>query len=586
MSDQLTRSRLAAADFAASLSVRAAASPFGAFAGGDATFLESGLGASIQSLNRPQGMYHAAEQLKHFNGRVFTSIRPIAQAIAAQPLKVARRHPKGLGKVKFVQKMQAEWDHASQRSATDNLVEYAWRGHVARIKQHAPGFVKAHAEDLDVLDSHPILEALADPNPLQVTWQLWYVSVVHMLLTGRYYWWFVPVEDEGEYDIMAVPPSWVHPVHDQKGGRLFARYLIKPPNSMAAVADVAGEYIVPVGFPDPANPLGWFSPLQANARSVVSDESISESQYRTFRNSANPDLLITIGRHPDVAGVPGQKPVLTQEQRKQLMEWVRTNAMGVSKFGLPLICDALIDKVERLNKMPKEMDFQRSSDVTKSRIDQGFGTSPVMSGEAEMTTYAASSAAADHFYGLTVNPMLELQDQAMSKWVPPLYGEDDLLLFREPCRAENPDEKRADDTFLLGAGAVSINDLRAERGLPPNEGGDCAYMASTLQPVKVVRLGEEGSFPESITNPPPAAPGQVGQHPNQPAGPERKEPPPVPLGQPPVNGQVQANGQPPATPAAPVAGVNPNAKPPKGGKASAKPFRGLARLAASLGRGA
>lgn len=514
------------------------------------TFMGAGMGVGMGvSSDRAMGLYSAAEQLRHYAGRVFTAVRPIAQAIAKQPIKVAEHV--GVQKVKH--RFATGLYFKSRGQVAERYVEHHWKARCKALEKGMPDHLKSKVEDLDVLETHPFLDALQEPNPIQVLWQLLNVTVAHMEVTGISHWWFMP-KAKGQYDILPIPTSWITPIHKPT---LFAAYRIQIPGA-ADFLEVPAELICPIGYPHPANPLGRFSPLQAMSRSVVADESVSEAQYKAFRNGIFPGLMIKIGRHPEVQGVSGsggQRPFLTTGQRQEIMTWIRTGFRGVTRYDEPIIADGLIDDVTPVTRTNREMDFLKSGDMTKRRIDQGFGSSPSINGDTEVANNAAATAAENHFLNWTVNPKGELIGQCLTKWAMPLYndGNQKLICYVEKARAESTEEQRNDEAFLVDIGCKSRNDVLADRGQPPIQGGDTAPVDSSKVLMPVVRVGEKGDIPAEEDNPlakpkPQALPG-------------------------PQNGGNQGGAAPPeATPAKP----KPPKKPPKGdasdGKKDLGPF--------------
>src|SRR4029077_11324303 len=131
------------------------------------------------------------------------------------------------------------------------------------------------------------------------------------------------------------------------------------------------------------NPLGAVAPLTAAGRPVLASEQMAESQRRAFMNALTPGKAIVIGRHPDIAGRPGERPMLTSQQRQQIIQAMKSMHRGVLAEGEPVILDALIENIFDITKMPKEMDYLNSSKILKDQILQIIGTSPYILGGTE-----------------------------------------------------------------------------------------------------------------------------------------------------------------------------------------------------------
>lgn len=392
-------------------------------------------GSGSPSLSR------ASEQSERYRGWVYASVRAIADRTAGRPVRVARK--------------------ARGRKPEGGRKEF----------DTAPGFVKSMNVGLDVIESHPLLDAIQDPNELLVGWSLMYVTSAMLELNGLAYWWLTATPD-GKPQIWPLPAAWVRPIH---GERLFASYEVRPANTGAEFT-VHGDDMVRFAFPDPRDPIfGVSSPLQAQALAVDADEHLQRSQSAAFVNGINPGVVLRAG--PAVTnggvgmtGVPMQKAALTAEQRQTLIRAIKNAYRGVHRNGEPIILDGLIEDVFRITNTPREMDYLKSGQSTKARITQGFGVNPIILGEIEGANRASSVEAERHLCGV-INPKLALMSQCITQWLGPRFGPD-LVVWIEELRPNDPESERADMALLASHRAVTVNELRAWKGLPPIKGGD------------------------------------------------------------------------------------------------------------------
>lgn len=378
---------------------------------------------------------HAREQLAHNAGWVFTAVRIIAQRIAGQPLMVGRRV----------------------------------RGRKVQGAKNLPTWIK-QAGQVEVLQDHELIRALADPNEFQVAATLLLSTVGAMELTGRSYWFLDRVSDPGRLQIWPLPPHWVKPIHE---GRPFARYEVRPRGSFQPVM-IPAELVIRFYYPDPADPLGSLSPLQAAARAVVADESLQTAQGQGFANGIWPGLGVFIGQFPG-AGLPGtdQQVVLDEDQREQVIQWIKRAYGGVLRYNEPLIIDGLIRDVKELTRSNKEMDFLNSGKQTKSRILQAFGVNAILAGELENANRASAAVADDNFCAVTINPKIELLSQCLTSWYSAFFNDPDLIVWIEHARARDSEARRLELDLAATFGVITVNELRGELGFDPlKEGGD------------------------------------------------------------------------------------------------------------------
>jgi phage portal protein BeeE len=459
----------------------------GGSGGGNPLGLGSG-GSNFGLGNKRNDLTIHQEQYRHNTGWVAASIKPIASRIARQPMRLA--------KVKAAPPQKAGGPHGTKDVKVTSAGEVRakpWeKGTAAKtaaelwFRQVMPGVYKTVAQNAELVDAHPILDAIENPNPIMVRWSLMFVTVASLLLTGKAYWWIKAREEENEnpegqpaaprIEIWPLPTHWVKAVHTET--RLNDHWEVTPDGALEPTP-VPAEQIVYFYFPDPSAILGSQSPLQNQARAVVSDEAIAEAQRRGFANGVFPGVAVVIGRQPDVNGAPGERPFLNRDQRAQILTAFKQAYRGVYNHDEPIILDKLIEDVKRITNTNREMDFRDSGEYTERKITLGFGTSTAIMGDVETPNKASSAAADAHFCDSTVNPIIEMLSQTLTAWFNPLMAgpNERYYLFIEEAKASDPDAARQDWTALYGAGGCSIDELRAGiLNLPPMVDGNTAVV--------------------------------------------------------------------------------------------------------------
>lgn len=354
----------------------------------------------------------ATEQLAHFKGWVWSAVRLIATRVAGQSVFVAK-------------------------------------------KPTRPKRGKQLGEELQPLDSHRLLDALADPSELHTEWSLKFVTVASLELTGRALWWVT--QDNGRQVILHIPTSWIVSVDARR-----TIWNVRP-NGSPEEFPLPGNEVVHFFYPDPADPLGAIAPLSRIAEAVLTDEEISTAQFKAFRNGIFPKVILTAGRLPDLPnGMRGNRPCLTPEQRRQLITAIKGVYQGTLRADEPFIIDGLIEDITKLTNTIAEMDFLNSAKLTKSKVLQGFGVSPILLGEVEGANRASATVADEIFCAAKINPLIELLSQSMTAWLGPMFAgpNEKICVWIDPAVAHDPelDLKR----WELGSwmGAVTKNEFR------------------------------------------------------------------------------------------------------------------------------
>ena len=389
------------------------------------------------------------EQYKHYTGWAYCAITRIATRVAGQKIKMGR-------KVEEPSPLSWAWDRPPGRKLPD---EDRWR---------APTFVKTLDTDIEQIESHPLLEALADPNPIMVPWTLLFHTIASLLITGKTYWWFI--EGDDGLQIWPVPSDWVTPVHTDD--ELFVAYRVRPLGGVGTEGQlVDADEMAYFYLPDPGAPIGAVSPLQSQAPAIAVEEQMQIAQYRSMKNGVNPGVMIMAGRHPSMTGIgEGPRVILSPSQKRELYAAVKQSWQGAANFNTPIIVDGgLIQGVERFTLTPQELDFLQSETMVKARIFQAFGVSPIIAGEIAGVNRAQAAVADALFTANVVNPLCEMIGQTMTKYI----GEKDVYFWIETAHADDAEMKLRNWQVLCQYGAVTKNDLRREiGGLPPVEDGD------------------------------------------------------------------------------------------------------------------
>ena len=426
--------------------------------------LMTGGGSGVGAGRHISSPGNAADQYAYFSGYPYAIINVIANRLSAQPIRVARRLGRG------------------GRPAPGRAVAKSVAGPLVPKAYHD------FADELEVIPDHRINRLLDNPNELMVRHHLMYITFASLETTGRAYWWMFAGPNGDE--LWPLPTHWVEPVPGEE--RLFDFYRVSMPIT-GQIVRVPARQIVPFFFPDPSDPFGAYSPMQALARTVLTDHAYETAQRVSFQNGVNPGLAIIVGRPPEFAGTNQEQVVLTKEQRAQLVAAVKNQFRGVQKFDEPLILDALIKDVKLISPTPKEMAFKDSGPLVRDRLAQGFGMNPITLGEIEGANYASSGVADHHVCRSVFAPRTEMYSQTLTCYLPPYFGGDrdrnrtvepgDLVVYQEPVVPSDPEMEAQREAADYAAAIISRNDIRRKRGLPPLHDGDNALTPAGWVPV-------------------------------------------------------------------------------------------------------
>jgi phage portal protein BeeE len=187
-------------------------------------------------------------------------------------------------------------------------------------------------------------------------------------------------------------------------------------------------------------------------------------------------VILTAGRLPsNVQGLPGERPTFTPQQREDLIAAIRSAYRGVTNAGEPLILDSLIEKIEKFSQSVVEMDFSNSSKITKARVLQAYGVSPILLGELENANRASSTVAEEIFVYNKVNPLIELISGVMTQWLAPMFSgpRERLVCWIEPAQPHDAENTLKQWDLGLKTGSATRNEYRTRvLNLQPLDGLD------------------------------------------------------------------------------------------------------------------
>lgn len=395
-------------------------------------------GVTSDSANRSQ----YEEQYKYAKRSwSYASIRPTANRIAEQRLLVARTTRR-----------------RTERSFDD-----------MELKHFVPDWVKSQAGllNLEPLDSHPLLSAVQNPNPHMVEWMLGWATGFSLEATGASHWWFRKVG--AELQIWPVPSHWIKPTAIDK-------WFVGVNGDFSNATELTSDEICRFYIPDPSNPLLPMSSLGAASTTILAEDAIQRSQERSFQ-APMPAYAFTIGERTDADGVK-RRPELTREQRGEIDEMINRMMAGPQNRAKAILLDALITNFHRLTPPNAEMDFQQSGKQVARKIQQIFGTNPILMGEVENANRASSVVAEKLHLDTVVNPRLAMIGQVLTAFAgrSKLINDKTVVAFYKPVVSRDPDIEQRDWAFASNRGMVSDDDFRVHRlGLPKKKNGAGKY---------------------------------------------------------------------------------------------------------------
>jgi HK97 family phage portal protein len=310
----------------------------------------------------------------------------------------------------------------------------------------------AEHEQTALPHTHPLARLLDNPNPWLTAWELWYLTVVYLELTGNCFWYVAPFQRaQTPGEIWVVPTPWVTVVPDAT--RFVKEYRVSAPNARAESFDPSE--IIHLKYPNPLDPHWGLSPLQANALTVDANVELLKSRHQTFLAGPRPGVVLRTEQS------------LTEPTVRRLEEKLQAKFAGREHWHRPLVLEQGLT-ASPWTLSPAEMDFLNSSKMTRDEIFALFRVPPPVAGLVENVGLGADIwfGARSMFCEGTVQPKLDLLAQALTRDLGRRYGPDVAIAFPD-CSPRNHSQRRLDDELDAKLGLRTYNEIRRARGLRP-----------------------------------------------------------------------------------------------------------------------
>jgi HK97 family phage portal protein len=320
-------------------------------------------------------------------------------------------------------------------------------------------------ERVEEVNDHPLLTLLRAVNPTHNAHDLWELTTLYQEVHGSAYW-HLTFDALGVPDgIWVLPSQNVRPVHEPGSTRLVDGYEVQTREGARRLA--AGE-VIHFRYPDPRDPYGpGLSPLRA-----VFEQASLASEFLAYKRSVWANHAL-----PSVVISPGG--FISGEERGRL-EAAWENRFAGGGNGRVLVAESSMS-VDLVNPALGDLAALAEAGATKEEIANAFA---IPLAYLTSQTNLANLQAAEHQHAaLAIRPRLRRRDEKLNEQLLPLYDPTGrLFMASDDPTPRNQEHQLAREEQDLRLGVRTINEVRAERGLPPTEWGDRPWLPVGLAP--------------------------------------------------------------------------------------------------------
>ena len=324
-----------------------------------------------------------------------------------------------------------------------------------------------YGEDGTELDTHPLLDLLAHPNPLQDGVSFMEAVYANLQISGNAY-------------IEAIRPDTGAPPVELYVLRSDRMNVIPGPAGLPQGYQYTCNGQVTNWPADPINgdcnilhlktfhPLDdWYGmpPMEAALISIDQHNAAGAWNQALLNQGARPSGALVY------APKDGGPATLSDEQLQRLREEMGQLYQGDRNAGRPLILEGGLDWRE-MSLSPTDMDWLAGRNNAARDIALAFGVPAQLIGLPDAQTYANVEQARLAFYEETVMPLLGRVIAGIDHWISPMYADMPELDY-DPDSISALTEKRQAQWAKIGAATfLTLNEKRAAAGYGPIAGGD------------------------------------------------------------------------------------------------------------------
>ena len=335
--------------------------------------------------------------------------------------------------------------------------QYACATLLAEAVMQTPWHVQVRGADgWETDDEHPMARLLRRVNPVLTGEELWYYTMLDLLMVGKC-WWYIPdnaLAEPGEIYPLA---GSIEPIRDPK--TIIRGWKQRTYGGGRRVEQTYEAHeIVFLRFPKPGSVLGGVGPMQAAGAQIKLDVQITESQWAAMKQGIWPSALLQI---------PGRTP----QERQQMLDEFNQRYAGARKTGRAIgVSDNVAVHWPQL--APRAMGFERGAERMRDMILAMYRVPRAILGLSDGLPRANVEGMHYVFARWSVKPKITLLETRTNQdLVHRRYGPNVRLKFDDPVPADREMALKTDEAELRNY-AISINEYRARRGLDPVLWGD------------------------------------------------------------------------------------------------------------------
>ncbi len=322
--------------------------------------------------------------------------------------------------------------------------------------------------------SHPLIDLLQKPNPMQGQSSFTESVIAYYLISGNSYIEAVlPTPNAAPMELWSLRPDKMKIIPGPIGLPMAFEFTASSKKIIFPVDQITGaSNILHMKTFHPTDNWYGMSSIESALYSIDQHNESGKWNTSLLQNQGAPSGVITIKQ--DASNPLG---LLPDTQFENMKETIRQNLEGASNAGRTLLLEGGMDW-KQMGLSPKEMDWIEGRKMASRDIALAFGVPPIILNIPGDSTFNNYKEARLSLYEDTILPMMDNLQDELNKWLVPRFG-DNLFLKYNSDTIPALDAKRSEKfTLISGAGFLSINEKRAAVGYSPVDDGDIILVNS------------------------------------------------------------------------------------------------------------
>tara|TARA_B100001939_G_scaffold262608_1_gene229693 strand:+ start:2444 stop:3667 length:1224 start_codon:yes stop_codon:yes gene_type:complete len=362
---------------------------------------------------------------------------------------------------------EARWSNRTYKSLSEegyrkNVIAHRCIRLLAESAASVP--LRLHQNDR-LLDRHPLLDLLDQPNPAQSRVMFFEMLYAHLNLAGNSYVELVTTADGRPGELYALRPDRMKIIPGRTGWPDSYVYSLAGQDHRFPVDHLTGQSpILHVKNFHPLDDYYGLSPLEAAAFAVDIHNAAQNWNKALFDNAARPSGALVFEPREG-------REHLSDEQFARLKDEMADSFQGVRNAGRPLLLEGGL-KWQQLALSPSDLDFINGKHASARDIALAFGVPPMLLSIPGDNTYSNYQEANRALWRMTLLPMMDKMMAALNGWLCPLYGAELKLSYDRDAIPALAHDRQALWHRVGAAEFLTPNEKRAAVGLGPVQGGD------------------------------------------------------------------------------------------------------------------